>query len=143
MSNPAEKRKPGRPLLDVTDFPNADWSLPLKELQEALGVGERKAWQLRQEARELIRAYHPTKFKPARPGCRSYSISDFPGMDWTLPTKQLVKKTGLSRVVIYRLVQEAGVDTSERKPKRKTSISKTLVSNVNVNLEKSGVERQK
>lgn len=118
-------RKPGRPLLDVTDFPHADWSLPLVQLQEALGIGQRAAWRLRQEARELIRMHQPELFKPVRPGRREYSIEDFPGMDWTLPTPELTRKTGLSRPILYRLLREAGVDPSGRKPKRKTPISKS------------------
>ena len=136
-------RKPGRRPRDVTDFPKTDWSLSLKKLQEVLGVGQRTAWRLRQEARALIRQYHPTKFKPARPGRRSYAISDFPGMDWTLPTRELIKKTGLSRVIVYRLVQEAGVDTSVRKLKRQTPISKTPLSNTNANLENPVVKHQR
>ena len=153
METNAVRRKPGRPLLDVTDFPDADWSQSVEQLQQALGIGHRAACRLRQEARDLIRAHHPEKFKPARPGRRSYSIADFPGLDWELPTAQLVAKTGISRRIIYRLLLEAGVDPSIRKPKRKhqsrkvrcqtpTPISKSPLSNTNTNLEKPGVNHQ-
>ncbi len=153
MDKKEGRRKPGRPLLDVTDFPHADWSQSVEQLQQELGIGQRAAWRLRQEARSLIRLHHPEKFKPARPGRRGYTVADFPGVDWTLPTSALARITGLNRVIVYRLLREAGVDPGSRKQQRQhqfrkvdsqtpTPISKSRQLNTNTNLENPGVNHQ-
>lgn len=124
MGKPVEKQKPGRKPYDVTDFPHADWNQSVEQLQKDLGIGHRAAWRLRQEARELIRAHSPGRFKPVRAARRSYSVTDFPGVDWSRSTVELIAKTGLSRTIVYRLLREAGVDPADRKPKHQRQARK-------------------
>jgi len=113
-------RKAGRKKEQLKDWPDVDWDKSIEELQYETDLGQRTVWRLRKEATLA------TNGKPYREGRRGYSFSDFPGVNWDEKnsTKSIIKDTGLSRPVVYRLRAEweaAKKMTNDKSRKRKAS----------------------
>ena len=113
--------KAGPPRADSpSDYPDCDWDQSIRSIQRSLGVTYRTAWRLRAEARKA-----QEEGKPFRSGRRKYSYRDFPGIDWSAPTRTIMRRINLSRVVVYRLVRDAGFDPAKWKSQNQSRKSET------------------
>ena len=85
----------------ICDFPLVDWDKPLWHLQDVTGCCQRTVWALRKQAIDagLID-------RPFRKGRRKLQRDDFPGVDWTAPTREIMEETKLSRPTVTRLKRE-------------------------------------